>query len=272
MLHYQSRRLSAEEEARLARVYAETQDAAARDALVGSVLPLVQVYARRAWRRAPKLDINDLVQEGVVGLLRGLRKFDPSRGTRLSTYATYWVRVALDIFILQNGRATQMQKTKTTRMLYSRLRATHNRREAAGLPTDPEALAQELGLPVATIIDYTLWFAHDAASLDAVHASDRLGRGVTLGERLPSPAATSVETVELAQKIAVEIDVFQRGLRAVERDVFLGRIATINDDPPTLVSIGNAHGFTKQGIGMMERTLRTRFAEHLRSRGLAPAG
>ena len=201
--------LSRDEEADLA-VRAAKGDAAAADRLISSHLPFVRTVARRYSRYGAP--VNDLVQEGVIGLIHAVRKFNPESGVRLSTYAGWWVRVAIQEHVVSSWSLVRIGTTAAQKRLFFRLRRLANdlsrddgpmedalRRLAARLRIRPEELQtlarriagrdQSLNQPIARSGDGDDWLgrvpdsrpdpeAQTAALRDGRFWNDKLSRAL----------------------------------------------------------------------------------------------
>src|SRR5678810_309195 len=110
--------------------------------------------------------IRDRVQEGNLGLVRSLKTYEPARGIRLSTYASWWIRAYILKYILDNARLVRFGKTEAQRKLFFNLRKERDRLEAAGITPDPEALAQSLGVPERDVAAMERRLAQPDLSLD----------------------------------------------------------------------------------------------------------
>src|SRR5581483_4745106 len=113
--------LSDEEESRLARAYRETDDLDAARQLVLSHLRLVVSIARGYLGYG--LPHADLIQEGNVGLMKAVKRFDPERGVRLVSFAVHWIRAEIHEYILRNWRIVKIATTKAQRKLFFNLRS-----------------------------------------------------------------------------------------------------------------------------------------------------
>src|SRR5205823_11446175 len=146
-------------------VRAQGGDLKAREELVVRALPLV---ARQAKRYAGRdLDIGDLVQEGVIGLLRALERYDPQRGVPFAAYAGWWMRQAMQQAVAEQSRAVRLP----TRVLWD----LHDLREAREHTADPgsdERVARSLGWNEGRVAD-VLRAARPALSLDVAYEGDR---------------------------------------------------------------------------------------------------
>src|SRR4051795_7304024 len=143
--------LDREEETRLARHFRETGDPDAARRLIGANLRLVVKIAHEYKKAAQSL--LDLVQEGNLGLVQALRKYDPDRGVRLSSYAVFWVRAYMLRFILNNWHLVKLGTTPAQRKLFFNLRKEQARLEQGGFRATSAQLAAALQLPEAEIID-----------------------------------------------------------------------------------------------------------------------
>src|SRR5271156_3204858 len=249
----QARRLTADEEAALVRDYNHTRDPRKLAQLGSSCTPLVKAYARRTWRRNSRIDLDDLVPEGLPGLLEAIRRSVPDRGeARLATYATWWVRLGLQGFVIRNGRQTQMARCDATNRLFSQLRATRARRTAAGLPTDPETLAAALNVPVQMLVEFDVWLGEHEISMQApMRARDgNFYSRAVFGETLPDGVDTvaRMEEIDVHARLMRAATEFRDGLNDSERRVFDARVISSDQDPPTLTDLGREVGRTRQRV------------------------
>jgi len=130
--------LKPEEEQRLARLYQEKQDLNAARRLVTSNLKLV-VRIAFLYNRIYS-NLMDLIQEGNVGLLHAVKKFDPDRGTRLPTYAGWWIKAYIIKFILDNFRIVKIGTTNDRRKILMNLRKEKQRLESRGIVATPRLI------------------------------------------------------------------------------------------------------------------------------------
>ena len=142
--------LSAEEEYQLAIRVQEENDGNAAHRLVHSYLRLVLKTAREYLNY--RLNLADLVQEGTVGLMHAIKKFDPKRGNRLATYAIWWIRATIHDFILRSWRMVKIATTQLKRQLFFKLRQA---KESSAPLNWEEAveLAKKFGTNAATILE-----------------------------------------------------------------------------------------------------------------------
>ncbi|MBF0341792.1 MAG: RNA polymerase factor sigma-32 [Magnetococcales bacterium] len=147
---FQAPLLSAAEEQELAIRFRQFNDLDAAHKLVHAYLRLVLKIAREYGNY--HLHLPDLVQEGTVGLMHAVKKFDPGLGNRLSSYAVWWIRAAIHEFILNSWRMVKIATTQLKRQLFFKLRQAKD----SSLPLnweDAEELAKKFGTDVATILE-----------------------------------------------------------------------------------------------------------------------
>jgi len=153
--------LSQEEEVALATRFQEKQDLAAARALVLSHLRLVVAIARGY--RGYGLPYSDLIQEGNVGLMKAVKRFDPTRGVRLVSFAVHWIRAEIHEFVLRNWRIVKVATTKAQRKLFFNLRSM---KPGLGALSGDEidAVARELNVRPADVTEMeTRMGGHDVA-------------------------------------------------------------------------------------------------------------
>ena len=239
------------EEQHLARLYRDRQDREAARRLVTSNLKLVvkiaflynKVYA----------NLMDLIQEGNLGLLQAVRKFDPDRGTRLPTYASWWIKAYIIKFILDNFRIVRVGTTNDRRKLLMNLRKEKQRLEAQGIAPTPKLIAHNLNVSVGDVIDVENSIrAHDL-SLDATTSSDS---DLYYLETLASTEDLIDEKLAAGElKDLIESKFAQFGEGLGERDRVILQQRLIAEEPLTLQAIADRYGVTREAIRVSEKKL-----------------
>ena len=252
--------LSREEEQDLARRYRDTGDREALFRLVTSNLMQV-VRVALSFRRAAR-NLLDLVQEGNLGLLAAIERFDPELGVRLPTYAAWWIRAYIVKFLLDNVRLVRVGTTNDRRKLLRNLRQEKARLIAEGFDVGPKMLADHFNVSEADVMDVERALHSQDVSLDAPlgDAEDR-----TRGDLLAAAGPTVEEDVarrELQEKVKAAIDRFRAGLGERERVILDERL--LSDDPVTLQAIGDRFGTTREAVRQAEARLMARLREHLK--------
>src|SRR6185369_7774868 len=143
--------LTREEEREIAERYRETREPALARRLVESHLQLVAKVARQCSCRRDLLP--DLIQEGTLGLMRAVEKYDPDRGIRLSSYAAWWIRAFVYQYLLANARMLRIATTFAQRKLYFGLNRESQRLERDGKPALSKDIAERLAVDEKVVVE-----------------------------------------------------------------------------------------------------------------------
>lgn len=243
--------LNQDEEQRLARLLRDHQDRNAARKLVTSNLKLVvkvaflynKVYA----------NLMDLIQEGNLGLLQAVKKFDPDRGTRLSTYATWWIKAYIIKFILDNFRIVRVGTTNDRRKVLMNLRKEKRKLEAQGIAASPQLIAQALDVSEEDVVAVENSIQSSDLSLDQTVADDSEASYL---DRLASTEALIDERMaagELKDFIDAKLNKFSSDLSEKERIILQQRL--LAEEPLTLQAIADKYGVTREAIRISEKRL-----------------
>lgn len=255
--------LSPEEEHTLAVRYKERADPAAAYRLTTANLRLVAKIAFR-YRRFYK-SVLDLIQEGNVGLLMAVKKFDPFRGVRLSTYARYWIQAYIMYFLLANHRLVKVGTTQAKRKLFYNLTKETKRLRDMGFDPTPQRIADNLQVDVEDVIEMRQRLSSPDASLDAPVGDDDER---TLGQSLPSPHRGQdryVEDREIMDLVSGAMRAFGETVTG-ERDTAIWFERLMSEDPKTLEEIGQRFGITRERARQIEAKLKDRLKRFLLER------
>jgi len=218
---------------------------AARAAFVAANHGLVVAVARRYQHHGLPLD--DLVQEGTVGLLRAIDLFDPARGYKFSTYAVWWIKQAI-----RRALATQVPLAHVPGNVQQErahlARQAHALHATLGHPPSRADLAAALGLPRARVDAL-------AAPLPAPVPLDLTmgdAETTTLGDLLPDPAAPRPDDVAEAQELAAAVRAALATLPPRDRAILAARHGLDGQPPRTLQEIGRGLGLTRQAVQQAE--------------------
>jgi RNA polymerase sigma-32 factor len=257
--------ITREEEHELAVLWVEQGDVEAARHLVLANLRLVVKIAmeyRRAWTNTL-----DLIQEGNVGLMEAVQRFDPYRGVKLSSYAAYWIRAYILKHILDNMRSVRMGTTRAQRKLFFRLNREKRELELQGYEVEPRLLAERLDVTEDDVIEMEGRLAHPDISMDAPLRRDEAG-GTTYGDRVAAPgidAETQVGNSELHEVFQETIKRFAAELGP--RDLKILRERILAEEPRTLANMGEEFGISRERVRQLEarlvRSLREHMKEHL---------
>ncbi|MEZ4366741.1 MAG: RNA polymerase factor sigma-32 [Kofleriaceae bacterium] len=254
--------LSPEEEHALAVRLVEHGDTHAARRLVEANLRLVVKIAYE-YRRAHK-NLLDLVQEGNVGLMQAVRKFDPYRGVKLSSYAAFWIRAYMLKFILNNWRLVKIGTTQAQRKLFFNLRKERERLEQLGFEPTTALLAENLAVSESEVTEMERRLAAPEASLDApVGGGDDDGTRTRL-DYLPSEGERPDHAVahsEFAELLRSKLEAFAATLEGREETIFRERWLT--EDPQTLQEIGDKYGVSRERARQLEKRLLGRLRTYL---------
>lgn len=260
--------LSREEEHELAVRYRETGDVEAAYRLVAANLRLVVKIANE-YRRAA-FQVLDLVQEGNLGLMQAVKKYDPFKGVKLSSYAAWWIRAYIIRFLMENWRMVKLGTTQTQRKLFFNLAKEREKLLARGIEPTPRLLAKNLDVEEHDVEEMSARMAGDDLSLDApAHVGDEESRGSRL-DRLPShvdaPADEQIGDEQLRRIFREKLDQFAKTLTdEKERYIFEHRLLPPEGtDPLTLQEIGDRYALTRERARQIEARLTARLRGYLK--------
>lgn len=254
--------LTREEEHELAVRWIENGDVEAGRRLVTSNLRLVVKIAHEYKRTYQNL--LDLVQEGNVGLIQAVKKFDPYRGVKLSTYSGWWIRAYILKFILNNWRLVKIGTTQNQRKLFFNLRKQREKLLQAGVDPTPERIARELDVSEAEVIEMDRRLSGPDVSLNAPLAGDEGDSGRTrmdIIEDSTDDPAVEVETAEFKEMLQEKLRRFGATLTGRELEIFRDRI--VADDPATLQELGDRWSVSRERARQLEKRMVLRLREFL---------
>ena len=255
--------LSREEEQELARRYKEQGDTEAARTLVTANLRLVVKIAHE-YHKAHQ-NLLDLIQEGNVGLMQAVQKFDPYRGIKLSTYSAWWIRAYILKFILNNWRLVKIGTTQAQRKLFFNLKKEKRRLEGMGFKADPKNVARALDVSEKEVVDMERRLSAPEMSLSTPLSSDDGSSQKTYmdvlsdGDMTPDDIVAGQEFREMLQE---RLKTFSQTLKGRDAVIFRERLMT--DNPLTLKEIGDRYGITKERARQLEKRLLGKLREYLR--------
>ena len=252
-------RLSAEEEQQLAVRVMRGGDEEAALKLVTSHLWLVVAIAFEFHSQFQNM--LDLVQEGNMGLMRAVKRFDPFKGARLPTYAAYWIRAYILKYILDNWRLVRVGTTNMRRKLLYNLNNVTQELRAAGMEPSPKLLAEHFKASEEDIRAVQKSLSSADVSIDATVSDDsRRTYAEVIGGKTPDHDETlgDEQMMELVKKNIAE---FAQPLKASDRTILYERL--MSDEPMTLAEIGEKHGVTREAIRQAEARLVKKLKKYL---------
>jgi RNA polymerase sigma-32 factor len=253
--------LTPEEEQELSQRYVKTGDVKAAARMVTANLRLVVKIAYE-YRRAYK-NIMDIVQEGNIGLMQAVKRYDPYRGVKLSSYAAWWIRAYILRFILNNWRLVKLGTTQTQRKLFFNLSKEKQRLSAMGIDPTSNELARRLEVPENELIEMDRRLSGSDVSLDTpVGAGD--GRSATRVDLMPAAGRRADDILAGAQideMVREKLKIFEATLTGKDIDIFHDRLMA--DEPLTLQEIGDRYGISRERVRQLEKRLQDRLKAYL---------
>lgn len=243
--------LTFEEEQALARRYLDTQDLEAARSMVLSHLRFV-VHVARGYN-GYGLQLADLIQEGNIGLMKAVKRFDPDHGVRLVSFAVHWIRAEMHEFILKNWRIVKVATTKAQRKLFFNLRK--NRKRLGWMNHEEvQAVARDLNVPAAEVLEMESRLSGRDVGFDAPVSSD--------DDHVP-PAPTAYLVADNADPAEIharedaedsQLDLLREGLARLDarsRDIIRRRWLD-DDNKITLQELANEYGVSAERIRQIE--------------------
>jgi RNA polymerase sigma-32 factor len=253
--------LDAEAQRQLAVQYRETGDVDAARQLVTSNLRLVVKIAydyRRAYR-----NVMDLIQEGNIGLMQAVKKYDPYKGVKLSSYAAWWIRAYILRFILNNWRLVKLGTTQAQRKLFFNLNKEKARLAALGIEPTAENIAERLEVTADDVNSMDRRLSAGEMSLDTPVGNDE-GKGQARVDLLPALGMRVDELLadeEVGRLLHDELHEFGKTLKGKEHRIFYERL--LADDPRTLQDLGDAFGVSRERVRQLEKRLQDKLKKFL---------
>ena len=240
--------LTQEEEFNYAKAYKETQDPSAKEALVNHNLRLVVNIAKKFIGAGVPLP--DLVQEGNLGLMRAVDTFDPDKGFRFSTYATWWIKQAVTRAIANDGRTIRLPVHAYEALLkYQKfIKEWNSTNPGVALPSDEEII-EKLGIRESTFAQITRY------QPDVVSLSTPIGeeQDSTIGDFIADDSMdVEAQTDLIDLRDSIEKVLHDKCFNAKEVDIIKKRFGFETGTPMTLEEIGKIYGVTRERIRQIE--------------------
>jgi RNA polymerase sigma-32 factor len=244
--------LTAEEEFRLAHLWRDEGDSAAAEKLVTSHLRLVARIA--AGYRGYGLPYSDLIGEGNVGMIQAVQRFDPERGFRLATYAMWWIRAAIQEYVLRSSSLVKMGTTGAQKKLFFNLRRLKGKMGAIDggelLPEQAIRIAETLDVSVQEVMSMDLRMAVPDQSLNTPVHDDSVEQWQDhMPDESESQETVLADREELATRKAQLAEVLG-GLNPRERRIVNER--WLKEEPTTLEQLSYEYGVSRERIRQIE--------------------
>ncbi|MEQ8227709.1 MAG: RNA polymerase sigma factor RpoH [Rhodospirillales bacterium] len=256
--------LEKEEEQRLALRWTEQGDVDAAHMLVTSHLRLVAKIAMGY--RGYGLPVADLISEGNIGLMKAVKKFEPERGFRLSTYAMWWIKAAITEYILKSWSLVKMGTVASQKKLFFSLRNLKGRLKILDTgelnPEDAKRLSEEVGVSERDVTYMNRRLAARDMSLNAPVSFDEgaVEFQDTLVDDRPSPEALlgDMEEGDFRRTLVQEA---MAALPDREREIFVER--RLSDNPATLEDLGSEYGISRERVRQLENRAFEKVQKHV---------
>lgn len=253
--------LKPDEEHELALRVRDHNDADAAFRLVSSHLRLVVRIAMDFQRRWMQ-NVLDLVQEGNVGLMRAVNKFDPDKGIKFSYYASFWIKAYILKFIMDNWRMVKIGTTQVQRKLFYNLNRERQKLIMQGFDPDAAMLSERLGVTEDQINEMDQRLASTDMSLNVPVGED--AGGATRMDFLPALGPgieDSLASDEIAGLVRSKLKTILPKLNEKELYILQNRLLT--DEPVTLREIGERYNVTRERVRQLEARLLEKIRQHL---------
>jgi RNA polymerase sigma-32 factor len=241
--------LTAAEEVEFGRRWRESEDVESARALVLSHLRLVVAVSRNYLGYG--LPQADLIQEGNVGLMKAVRRFDPERGVRLVSFALHWIRAEIHEYILRNWRLVKVATTKAQRKLFFNLRSMKSR-SAALSPDEAGRIATALGVKPEEVLEMETRLSGRDIALDPAPDDDEgaVSPSAWLADEREDPSQ-SLERRQIETRRSEGLRRALAGLDARSRRIVEARWLA-EDNPATLQALADEYGVSAERIRQIE--------------------
>ena len=254
------RLLTKEEEIELAIRYREKRDQEAGQKLILSNLRLVVKIAmdfHRYWMK----NLMDLIQEGNVGLMQAIRKFDPHKGIKFSYYASFWIKAYILKFIMENWKLVKIGTTQAQRKLFFNLTKEKERLLSLGYDPEPRLLAERLDVKKDEIIEMAQRLGGWEVSLDAPVKEDAKQDYSSFLRSPESGADELISVRERKELLRGKLEEYRNTLSEKQRDIFDNRI--LAEHPLTLQQLGDKYSISRERVRQIQEKILKKAKEWL---------
>ena len=244
--------LSRDEELMLFRKLHKQNDSQAAHRLVTSNLRLVVKIAldyRRMWMQ----NLLDLIQEGNIGLMKAVEKFNPSKKVKFSYYASFWIKAYIIKHLMDNFRLVKIGTTQAQRKLFFRLKKEKQKLRDEGFEPRPELISRRLGVPKKAVVEMDQRINSWDVSLDAPLTDDTDTARIEFLKTSSEPLEDTISKKEFRTILHRHIAEFKEGLNQRELDIFNRRIFAEN--PETLAKIGKRYGISRERVRQIQKNI-----------------
>ena len=244
--------LTREQEIELGRRIQEDNDQEAAYIMTTSNLRLVVKIAlefQRIWMQ----NLLDLIQEGNIGLVRAVKKFDPYKNVKFSYYASFWIKAYILKFIMDNWRMVKIGTTQGQRKLFFRLKKEKQMLIEQGFDPKPKLLSERLGVSEQEVVDMDQRLANWDLSLDEPLKDDSNTERIEFINVDSDSSEDLLAKKEIEDILYTKVDEFKKTLNERELDIFDRRI--FSDSPETLQEIGEVYNISRERVRQIENNI-----------------
>jgi len=244
--------LNREREREIAVKVHENGDTDAAYELVTSNLRLVVKIAlefQRVWMQ----NLLDLIQEGNIGLMQAVKKFDPYKNVKFSYYASFWIKAYILKFIMDNWRLVKIGTTQSQRKLFFKLKKEKQKLIELGFDPKPKLLSERLGVSEKEVVDMDQRLDNWDVSLDAPLKEDSDTERIDFISPMVESAEDKMAQKEMNALLHGKIEEFRKKLSSREIEIFDQRI--FSDNPATLQEIGDRYGISRERVRQVEKNI-----------------
>ena len=268
--------LEKDEEFMLAKSWVEHEDTEAAHKLVTSHLRLVAKIAMGY--RGYGLPVAEVISEGNIGLMQAVKKFDPDKGFRLATYAMWWIRAAIQEYILRSWSLVKMGTTAAQKKLFFNLRRMKSQMQALEegdlRPDQVEEIATKLGVTDDDVISMNRRLSGPDASLNAPLRSE--GESEWQDWLADDDAESAEEELAESDEFDTRMALLQEAMGGLnEREQHIIQERKLTEEPKTLEDLAQVYGVSRERIRQIEvrafEKLQTEMVRLAQERGLTPA-
>ena len=195
----------------------------------------------------------DLIQEGNVGLVQAVKKFDPYRGVKFSYYAAYWIRAYILKFIMDNWRLVKIGTTQAQRKLFFSLNKEKKLLESQGFKPEPKLLAERLNVKESEVIEMSQRMNGSDLSLESPLRDDSEDQQKDFIQDTRPTIEDNVASEEIKERIAVVLEKLSERLNIKEQTILAERLLT--DEQLTLQNIADQFGISRERVRQIEANL-----------------
>ncbi|MGD2014787.1 MAG: RNA polymerase factor sigma-32 [Desulfobacterales bacterium] len=253
--------LTRDQERELALRLRKNDDRRATHILITANLRLVVKIAlgyKRLWMQ----NLMDLIQEGNIGLIKAVEKFDPDKNVKFSYYASFWIKAYIIKHLMDNFRLVKIGTTQAQRKLFFRLKKEKQKLWDMGFEPKPELISKRLGVSKKDVIEMEQRISASDVSLDAPLKDDLETARIEFMRTSTEPIEEKISRKEIYVILHRGIAKFRKEMNKRELDIFDQRIFAEN--PKTLAEIGKQYGISRERVRQIQKVIILKMKDSLR--------